>query len=759
MVLADFYRGQNRAQINDLANGVPPYTESEVDQNNISVNVNDLSMTRLLHDARAQFTNAFQKPGVFFNCVTDAGPVHKRSEWNAIVTKGIGKRMKKSVPYFESMRSKFGLLTLHGISPAIWQNPDRWCPKPLGVEDVLIPSNTLLGFENLPFFVVRRNFTAYELESLAMSMKRDKGWNMPLVNSCLKWADTATTQLMGNNTWSEIWSPEKIAERRKQDGTYYPSDQVPTVDAFDIYAFEDDGEKSGWIRRIILDAWSAPSIAGNTVTADRKSDMPEGTAKGGEWKKSDFLYTSGSRKVAMTWQEIVSFQFADLSAVAPFKYHSVRSLGFLLYSTCHLQNRLRCKFNEAVFEALMMYFRVKSQDDVQRALKLNLINRGFIDETINPVPASERFQVNTTLVELGIKENSQLIQQHASSYSQPNTPAQHDKEKTKFQVQAEVNASQALVGATIQQAYRYMGFEYDEVKRRFMRENSSDPEVRSFRAEVLKLGVPEKYLCADCWQANPAQVMGGGNKTSELMMAEGLMQMRPTLDPEPQRIVSRDYILALTDDAAKAEMLVPEKPARVTDSTHDAQLAFAALMQDDDVGILTGINHIEYVETMIMALAKRVQKAQQQGGMASAQDIQGFQNVAKHIEDHIKILAQDPEEKARVKKYGDALGKIMNLVKAFAQRLQEAMKKKAQQNGNGGIPPEQAAKVQLEQQKGKVKLQQMTQSHAQRTAQRQLQFEQQMKQDQQRHQAEIAATDLEAASKINRGRMASLDEE
>lgn len=760
LVLGDWYRGQNRAAINLCANGVPPYSEQEVEENNIRVNVNDLSMTRVLHDARSQFTNAFLKPGVFFNATTDAGPVHKRSIWEAAVTKGIGKRMKNSVAYFESMRSKFALLMLHGISPSLWVNPDKWCTKPLGVEDVLIPSNTLLGFENLPFFVIRRSFTAYELETLVMSMKREKGWNMPMVNKCLEWADAAMPVLMANNTWNEIWSPEKIAERRKQDGTYYPSDQMPTIDTFDIYAWEDDGKQSGWIRRIILDAWSQPSISsmGGNVSMDRKTDMPEGTASKGQWRKQDFLYNSGSRKVGQTWQNLISFQFADLSAVSPFRYHSVRSLGFLLYSVCQLQNRMRCKFNEAVFEALMMYFRVKSADDVQRALKLELINRGFIDESINPLTAQERYQVNTALVELGMKGMEDLIQQHSSSYNPPAQPQHKDKEKTKFQVMAEVQASTSLVGAALQQAYKYQGFEYTEILRRFMRPNSADPDVRGFRAEMMKADIPEKYLCADCWEANPTQVLGGGNKTMELMSAEALMQVRPLLDPEPQREVTRDYILATTDDASKALHLVPETPVKVTDSVHDAQLAIGVLMQGLPVAILTGINHIEYVETMLQGLAMLVQKAQASGGVTTPQNIQGFGNVAQHIQEHIKIIAQDKEEKQRVKKYMDALAKIMNLVKAMAQRLQEMMKKKQQQNGNGQIPPEQLAKVKVEQMKGQQKLAQQKESHAQRTAQRQVQFERQMQQDAQKHQQELAAQDLEAASKINRGRMTSLEE-
>jgi hypothetical protein len=33
--------------------------------------------------------------------------------------------------------------------------------------------------------------------------------------------------------------------------------------------------------------------------------------------------------VGDTWQNLITFQYADLSAVAPFRYHSVRSLGWM----------------------------------------------------------------------------------------------------------------------------------------------------------------------------------------------------------------------------------------------------------------------------------------------------------------------------------------------------------------------------------------------------------------------------------------------
>ena len=64
--------------------------------------------------------------------------------------------------------------------------------------------------------------------------------------------------------------------------------------------------------------------------------------------------------------------------------------------------------------------------------------------------------------------------------------------------------------------------------------------------------------------------------------------------------------------------------------------------------------------------------------MADIKTIQGLQNMANHIAQHIQIIAEDPNEKQRVKVYGDQMGKMMNLVKAMAQRLVEQMQQQAQ---------------------------------------------------------------------------------
>ena len=703
--------------INDLMNGTPPYSAQEAMENNIAINVNFLEGTRIAHDARLQLTGSMTKPGRFFSARTDMGPKHRRTERSAIVTAQLAKIMKRSPIYFETFRSKFALDIMHGIGPSGWDKDDFWCPDGLGIEDVLIPANTLLTMKNLPFFAIYRSWTGPELIKMTRNRKEseESGWNMDLVGKCIEYIDAEATSLMGTN-WPEVWSPEKMAERVKGDGGFYAGDQVPTIDCFDFYFWSDDDNEEGWKRRVILDSWSTPSSVGQPMGWNSKVDFA----------KNQFLFNSGSRKAASSWREIVAFQFADLSAVAPFRYHSVRSVGFLLYAVCNLQNRLRCKFAESVFEALMMYFRVKNMDDAERALKIELANRGFIDETVQFIPAAERFQVNANLVELMLNDNQNTIAQNTSSYVQ-NTGASKDRtEKTKFQVMAEIQAMNAMISSGLQQAYRYQEFEYREIFRRFMLKHSRDPDVKEFRANCLSRGVPEEMLSMEAWDIEPERVLGAGNKTLEMAIAEQLMQYRSLYDPEPQRQILRDATFAITNDPGRTDLLVPDKPEKVTDSVHDAELSTAALMMGLPVELKTGMNHIEYVNTMLKGLALVIAKAQKKGGMATQEEIEGMGNLAQHISQHIKIVAQDEHEKERVTNWEKALTKMMNFVKAFAQRLQEQMKKQQQAQGAQGDPAA-AAKVQATMMMAKAKESNTRESHAQRTAQRQLQWEMEQK--------------------------------
>jgi hypothetical protein len=461
-----------------------------------------------------------------------------------------------------------------------------------------------------------------------------------------------------------------------------------------------------------------------------------------DFGRNQWLYNPGSRVFADHRDNLFVCNFADLSAVGPFRYHSVRSLGYLLWAVCHLQNRLRCAFTESVFESLLMYFRVKNADDAERVLKLQLAQRGIIDDSVDFVKAADRYQVNQGLVELGLMENQRLISANAGSFATPNNYSQDRTHKTKFQVQAELANAQSLITAALAQAYQYQVVEYREIFRRFLNPNSRNIDVLNARKKLLRY-IPEKYLVPEAWEITPSRLMGGGNKTLEMAQAEQLMQFRPLYDPAAQRKILRDVTLAITDDPDKAKDYVPNEPV-VSNSVHDTELAFTSLYDGNRVTPRPGLNAVEVAATMLQLMDAKVKQVMQSGGVGTPKDLMGFQMCAQYAQAFIQQVGQSKEGQATARQLMQALSKIMNEVRAFAQRQQEAQKK-AMQNGQGGLDPKDIAKLQAIKLQSQVKAQNSQQSHAQKTQQKQMQFEQQMRQDSARSRMELQTMAAEKA--------------
>ncbi len=685
-----------------------------------------------------------------FTCRTDMGPVHKRADRGAVVTKEVNRIMKRSMEYYELSRSEIAQDVLHGVGIGVWNSRQMWCPDPTAITDVLIPTGTLLTFKNLPFFAICRNYTPEELYRLTHGPKVDKRWNIPVVMKAIEWASAETTRLMGNTWQDTYWAPDKLVNRITNNSGFYASGMVQPISVIDFFFYDGEDKEAGWRRCMVFDAWGGYSTYESGV-------MPE---KNSIDSRNDFLYDGRDTVYAEKMSEIIHFEFADLTALAPFTFHGVRSLGHMLYDICHLQNRMENKFSEAVFEQLLQYFRVHSRDDAERALKIQLANRGIIDDSVEFIKAQDRWQPNAPLIGMGMEQNRRIIEQNSSSYTQNQFPK--DKtERTAFEVQAQVQAMMTLVSAALQQSYRYKLAEYQECYRRFMIPNSRDPDVREFRVRCLKRGIPEKMLCVEAWDLEPERVMGAGNKTLEMAISKQLMEWRPAFGAEAQQQILHDAVLAITDDAAKARALVPEQQT-VSDSAVDAMRAFGSLMVGGEVQWKPNANATETAQVLLGEYGLVVASVNQTGGMATMPQIQGFSNVSKHIQALLQQIGMDKAQQELAKKMADALGKLDNMVKGFVQRLQEQMKSQSQ-NGDNGKAAELQAKIQSMLITAKAKSENTRESHAQRTAQRQAQFELEQQQRQQQHdlemqrelqsqQVEDTATDIKTAAEIRRER-------
>ncbi len=729
MRISDEPRAADRSVLLRLYNGSPPFDESTVEENNIQVNRNDLEGVNILSQARRQWNNAFLRPTNFFVARPEFGPGHKRAEWSHSATRHSNRLLKRSRQMLSQVRAEGANVVLYGIGPSMWKDRRTIVPGPIPVGSLMVPSETEIDdFDNLSYFAVFREWTATQLYEMTHGPKVDPGWNMKLVGAQM---DYIRDELRKSpNSLAYQYMPERIEELIKQDKGYFGSDAVPTVDVWDFYFRESENGK-GWYRRILLDWGSGSDIA----AYGRNGTRPESRNKVGE--DTEFLYTSGKRCYSKSLDEILHCQFGDCSAYAPFKYHSVRSLGWMLWGVCDLQNRLHCKFNEAVFEQLMWFFQTAGNQDLIRLKKANFEHMGIIPQGVRFLTPQERYAPNAQLVQMAFARNRQLMADSSTSYTQDYEKTTGQSARTATETMAIVNSAQSLSGGILELAYTQSVFKYREIFRRLCLKNSTDAMAREFRLRCLQDGIPEDMLDVDKWAIEPEQVVGGGNKTIQMATVGFLNQIRQNLPPAGQRLVDHISVEAATDQPDLAEEIAPLSETQpISTSMHDAELSTDRLMRGLPFTFPKEAIIEDYATVWLHDLGLIIQGIMQSGGMATPEQLKGMLNLGAHTNKALMVMGENPAEKEKVKEYQDAFNQLMNHVKGLAQRLQQQAQSanKGAQGGNGAA--EEMAKTQAKIQSQKIlaaaKAQNMRESHAERTQQKQISWEkQEQRKDQQ----------------------------
>lgn len=649
-------RGENRNKVNALANGAPPLDSVAAAKMNMRINVNWGEGPVLFAHARRQYEDAILGTQNFFKVRLPSAPVEKAASWSMTITNAINRPMKKSQTYAWVQQNRFSSVVLHGPGIQTWYDAESWCPSLVAVEDFRVPTDTTTCLKNDGWFAIRKQYTPGELIKRVYGDNASKFWNKKIVGAIL---DNYKEVNFEQTTYSWLNNPEKLLELSKQNLGYLSSDAMPSISLWHFFFYDDEGKKPGWKMRVVSEA---------------------GRNKGPKEDDKDFLYDSKNKIHAEDIEQIIAVQFGDLNNKPPFMYHSVRSLGFLLMEPCFWTNLARCRYLQHVWENFNTWFRSVDPTDRQRTMKLELFDRAIIPPGLSVIPANERHTIDPQMVESMLAQLKQLMGEASSSYTQQSDTGTQ-KEQTAFETQVKVSMVNAMLSALLKRAFRTETYSYREICRRFCLSSTEDKDARAFQKECKKAGVPREYLNVNLWEVEPEIPLGSGNSTMAQAQAQGLMGVRPMLNPTAQQEVLHDLVETITNDPRKAERLVPlDGKQNVTDAQRDAEFAFGSLMQAVPIRLKEGLSPIEQCETLLGLMAGKIAHYESTSNMASSEAIDGLENVGAYIEAQIQQLAQDESQKDLVKQYSDVLGKLLNSVKAFSQRL-------AAQNGknNSGV--------------------------------------------------------------------------
>jgi hypothetical protein len=105
--VADVVRAKNRAKINATFNGLPPYTDAEVDQGQIDTNVNFLQGARITSDARGKLYSAMFGDSELFSVTLTKGEPEFRDGWQLSITNELNEIIRGNLMvdgFFESVQ-------------------------------------------------------------------------------------------------------------------------------------------------------------------------------------------------------------------------------------------------------------------------------------------------------------------------------------------------------------------------------------------------------------------------------------------------------------------------------------------------------------------------------------------------------------------------------------------------------------------------------------------------------------------------------
>lgn len=668
---------QNRTLINRLFNGETPWTAEEARENATLTNVNWLQGTRVASNATNQLNNAFFAGDRFFTLRLDKGPKRLRAAYSELATKAVNKVLKRNRAYRSARESAHAQVVLHGAGPLPWRNRMTPTPSTGGIEDVLIPAGTLCDMCNLDRFALYRELTWGELEKAAFGKVVDPGWNKEYVKALLATMYKSGFQpIYQGNRWL---FPEKLAEDYKEGATWSISSSLPKVLAWDFFFLDEDTMK--WNRRLIVDFANF-----GTMGLKGSEDVV---------KKQQVLYEKDA--YADDWSEIIHWYIGNCSNVAPYRYHSIRSMGYLLFGPCMMLNKLLNRDFDHMFQQLLTLFRNVSEDNREKLGLIDLQNFGILPDGVTMVAAAERYLVDPRFIQMGIDQATQMIAQSAMNFVPDMQGGATDrKTMTATETLVRQNTSITMTSAVLKQLGDQSLYEYMEIWRRFCIKGNSDPMVKQLREDLKEEGVPVDTLLedAEAWEVLPELAVGGGSKAVELTVTQALLQeVYPLVDPQAQRLILRRRYNALTDNPEEALLVVPEvSPVEQGPDMQQAQQAFSVLMLGVPFQDREGTSHLVMAQVLMQLSGLTLQQAaaavQQPLGVGmAAEKVVGVTNVLQHVQQEIMKLAQaqeQPGQKEQAKALGKQWEELQAALQQVAKAVQSAEEQMAQQSGAGG---------------------------------------------------------------------------
>ena len=716
---ADEASQMERAKVQGVIDGERPYDQAELDHQGLGeiCNVNWGQAKQLVQQATAPYIDLVDSSEILITTPVNFGDVQERYDWETIIADEFTRMVKN----WQEFPSRYQYLVqqrlITGVAWAFFDDDIDWRFQASPIGDFLIPRDTIASDNELEVACVTRGVPPHQLfqkiedEELAGQL----GWDVAATKKVIM-AAAQNEERYSDQPWEAL-------EREFKNNDLAFGAGARKTECRLVYM---------WVKEL-----------DSTISMYIFPEKPiDGESNKFIFKKRS-LYENASQAYKSFCYGIGTNGY----------FHSIRGLGADIFSIVSALNRLRCRFFDALLFSSLTTIEPESEEAVQD-LSTTVIGPWFIKPAGLKVIENNSPNYGQTVLP-GLQDLTTLLQQAAGNYT---TEAVFNtaKERTKFELQAQMDSLASISIASLTLFYQSWESLLKEMLRRVSREDyyPQDPGgemVAEFRQRCLDRGVPPDALMSiDVARARAVRAIGNGSAASRFSIMQQIYGLSANYDPQGRQLALRDLTRTI-GGVELADRYAPAPEAqRPPMEAKTAMLENNQLVQGEFVEVLPSEMHVIHAPIHLRKLEEYV--IQIDDGQADlVQVTPAMVPVYEHLLAHLEFMQNDPsfpEVKQKAQQLGEYIGNGVKALEKMQREQQEAEAQNVPQGTNpaGEAPAgrQEANQADLLQSKlieAEVKLRHKEEEHAQKMRQREESFRQ-----------TLALKDADAASKMLRQR-------
>jgi hypothetical protein len=710
---ADDKSSRNRAEIQAMFDGVPPYSDSDLIASGQAYrcNVNFDEASAILESSTAGYIDLIHSVEHLLTLKTEFGDSKKRAEYNDILAQELTRAIRSWPQFHFNYQLLVQNFVAHGVGIAYWEDDIDWRWRVSMFGDFLIPRKTLACEDEIEVAICVRSYQVHQLYKFIEDPEAatDMGWNVDEVRKALVKATNGSNSIGTFTDW------EALQREFKNNDLFAGTAGASEVKVIHAWVKEFDGTVSYYMTLENNDAEKFLCV-----------------------KKNLYRHVNSA------------FVFFPFGIGTNGYYHSIRGLGYKIFPQIQLSNRLRCQMADG---AMLSSTLLLQPSDEQALEDLNFTYYGpysvLAPGTVNVV---ERAMPDVSRSAMPfLADLVTQMQVKTGVYEGAKSAINDNREKTKLETQAILSGQARLSLAALNLFYEPWGRVLKETVRRFVcgcyvAGEAGSREILEFKERCYMRGVPPEAIASiDIDSVRPVRAIGSGSEAARLLATDELTQLMPGFDEYGRKAAIRDRVAARFGyDLADRYAPPPDAESRPVIDVKVAMLENNEMRSGSEIQILPNENHLEHAKVHLAALGEVAQSVDE--GAVTPEEVVGFLvTVFGHTTQHVEYVSQDttiPEEGAMLRQALQQFGEIVNNSVKHVQKLQEQPRQ-----DQGGQPQQQqqnddfAIRLQQKLQEHQIKLQMMQEVHSAKLNMRAAEIRQKM-----------ALRDAEVASKISQPR-------